>query len=308
MPKISLATYSIVAHKRYQPKDPEIIRAIGPTSADLLDITEQYLRSLQSRPAEDERAQAFMRLEQIHRTRNRIYGRLLCGGFGYAADLVDVKTQRKRYGRRTRDAELVPLYFSFEMPPKRRAGAAILQRFGPTGVRSLLSNGLSSHFAAHAPDYIVSLKPHLPAEVLAALLEGGLKAIEMITFKVPRDVTDAVHTEEYQPEEAYLVQEIRARRGQFLTRPQWLRDLAARRISAFELPEYMDTEADVIKLRIEYNGSIRTVDFNRLDRIRPYVDVTDEVEITQGHPTFESIDALASDMSAEILKRTGMDA
>jgi hypothetical protein len=248
-----------------------------------------------------------MRLDQIHRTANRLYGRVLCGGFGYTAELVDVKTQKRRYGRRTLDAELVPLYFSFEMPPRRTAGAVVLQRFGTTGVRSLLSTGLSDYVAVHAPEYIISLRPQLPAEVLQALLEGGLKGIEMITFKVPRDVTDAVHTEEYEAEEAYLVQEIRARRGRFLRKPQWLRDLAQRRISAFELSEHMDSEADVIKVHIDYNGSVRTVDFNRLDRLRPYLDVTEEVEITQGHPTFGSIDKLAKDVSSEMLRRTGMD-
>lgn len=305
MPRISLASYTLRVTPKYRPSDHEVLRCFGDRDDDLLEVLDDFLHRLDRDGLDDDRNLSILRLRDVYRDGDTIFGRLLVGDYGYTAELVDVETRERTYDRRTADAELVPLYFSVTIPPEHRYGVAVFQRFGGTGVRTSFANALHSYFSERFASYVIRMNAQLPQEVLRELLQSQLKAIQMITYTVPSDVTDVVRTGEYDANDAYLVQEIRAKKRKALRKPAWLRDLEAGRIQIAEIPDQFENDFDVLKLVVEYNGTRRTIDFSRPDRLSPFVDVSAEVELVEGHPRLESIRRVEQDITQEMLERMG---
>lgn len=307
MPNISLASYAIRVHEKYRPQESLQIRAFGDAEVDLLDELEHVLERLGAEPDTDENAQSVLRIRDLNRDGDTVSGMVLAGNYGYTAALMDVETATPTYDRRVNDAELIPMFFYFRCPEGADAGVAVLERFGGSGIKTQLNRVIETRFRENFQDYVFRLNPQLPREVLQELLEGRLQAIQLVTFRIPEDITDSVRTGAYDPRDAYLIQEIKAKRGRSLRKPQWLRDLAEGRIQISEVQNAVPEDADILKVRVDYAGRQRVVDFSRPDKLSPYVDVSQEVETEGGHPVPSSIRATAEEIANEVLERMGIE-
>lgn len=305
MSKIGLATYSVQVHEKYHPERREPIRHFA-TNVDLLDELEAWLNRLPQRPLSDPVAQRVLGLETVRRTNDTLVGRVLAGGFGFTSQLVDVATQAPQYRRRTDDAELIPLYFRLVAPRGRLGGVLALQRFRTVGCQTLFSKGLSESILRSAPDHVVTVRPQVPSEILRLILNGNLKRVTLFKYEVPGDITDAFGAPEYDTREAYLETNVVAPRNKFLPKPRWLVELGNGQRSVADIPQ-LGNGFDSVKVHLDVGGSVRTVDLSQPHGIRPYMDISREVTLDDGHPTFDSIDIVARELTSEMLGRTGGD-
>ena len=73
-----------------------------------------------------------------------------------------------------------------------------------------------------------------------------------------------------------------------------------------EMIELRGYEYDNVKVELDVRGSKRTLDLSDLLKIRAYVDITSDICIQDnGHPEFNSIDAVAQDLMRSLLAELG---
>ena len=65
-------------------------------------------------------------------------------------------------------------------------------------------------------------------------------------------------------------------------------------------------EYDNVKVELDVRGSKKTLDLSDLLKIRAYVDITSDIHVDDdGHPEFNSIDAVARDLMGSLLAQLG---
>ena len=139
--------------------------------------------------------------------------------------------------------------------------------------------------------------------------EGKIESIRFISFDIPTDVTDAFgggHVER----EGHAELVIRARRGGSLPIRERLREIFAGRRTAGNFIALDETNFQYQKVKVtsRVGRSSRTVDLSRLNRLRSYYDISDEVAVDprSGHPQFDSIHELATDLAGRIRAGWGL--
>ena len=70
--------------------------------------------------------------------------------------------------------------------------------------------------------------------------------------------------------------------------------------------ELVDYEYDNVKVELDVRGSKKTLDLSDIMKMRAYVDITSDVRIgDDGHPDFNSVDAIAQDLMGSLLAELG---
>ena len=73
-----------------------------------------------------------------------------------------------------------------------------------------------------------------------------------------------------------------------------------------EMVELRAHEYDNVKVELDVRGSKKTLDLSDLSKIRAYVDITSDIRLCDnGHPEFNSIDAVARDLMGSLLAELG---
>ena len=99
---------------------------------------------------------------------------------------------------------------------------------------------------------------------------------------------------------------IRAKRNDILWKhtPRWANRLRTGKVT---IAEFFGDDVSRVKLRVKYKGQERMYDFSGHEGLAPYIDVTDEVKMSGGHPVFESIDEYSYNLRDELIEQLGRE-
>ena len=143
------------------------------------------------------------------------------------------KTVFVSYRRTKDDAEMIPLYFLFEVPADRDEGILLIQRFRQRSPRSAIVDPLKKWFREAYPDHVLVIDPLSNEAALRAYFDGGqLKELHFIKFELPRDLEDRYDREVHREEEGIVDYAVRARRGRELPLMGAVRRIARREATA----------------------------------------------------------------------------
>lgn len=302
MPRVRLANY-LVRLRRKHSRDREYL----PVSAfedgsDLHAVFEEYLRARSVTQHHDEVAQRLIRIEEFTVDDRTISGIVVTGAYGYASRLFDVRKDAISYNRRSSEAELIPFYFLMHVPAAGDEAVLILQRFGTMGIRKLLEGDFRSYFSDEFPQTMMDINPLVPSDIVERYMRrGALQKVVLTSFQVPEDPMRLFDLGDHQEEQAYFETVIRARRNQRLPIAQWIRRVMEGEMRLSDVAELREMNVDEVKLELNYGGSRRIVDLGRPQRFRAYIDISDEIDLEEGHPTLASIDRQAKALLPKLL-------
>lgn len=304
MAKTSLAAYTIRIKKRntkeYLPIDS------FSNSETLQTLIQKCLSNWKSYAHNEERKQLVSLTKS--QTVDELYSGILeIGEWGYDAKLYDVKARKVTYTRKTTEAEMLPFYFLFGFPKGSTKAFLLLERFGAFGIRKVLSDFLQVEFQKKFPNFTLEVIPIVMEEVASQYLSSGrIVRLSFISYSIPSDLASYVAEgsgEEYGHTE--LV--IQAKKRGELPFTNSLRTKLAKGENLKKIFEMPSFEYDAVKLKIEMDGNTRTIALEDLANIRSYFSIDDEVDKAEnGHPVFESIEALAIGIYQDLKRRTSI--
>lgn len=304
MPKIAIGTHTIRVRET-RSDDFEHVHAFGP-GHDLLDYVFDFLESLRTNTAHDEERQVLLHVTRLEREGRTITGRIESGDYGYSADLIRVTTGEHTYERDTDEAELLPFFFMFYLPPGNRQGLMLLQTHGVHGIKTSLTQALYNQFREDFPSHLLKFGNFVPDEVLQYINNGSFKEIQLITSHIPQDIADRVRLEGNYEHVGHVTYRIQANRGESLPFQDWLPGFLQRDRDFHEIVH--DPDVVDLKVTVDYNGTQRTISLANPGRITPHIDVTDTIDVgPDGHPIFDEIRAFSRNYAEDVAAQMGLE-
>lgn len=248
-----------------------------------------------------------LKAEKINNNGYVIKGIIHFGDYGYSAQGFNVVENEISYLRTYNDSELTPHYFLVYLPSDRSTGIILLQRFGVKSIFTTLKQKFTSEFSSKFPNYNLALYPQVPSEVFNSLREGSLKSIKIVRYVAPDDIAETIKKLGFEEQEGVLSIEFKAKRKGTLLKPAWMNSENFTNNNSFCEMDLRNISLEgEIQIFVDYLGKRRKICLDNPRKISPYIDATDEVDITSsGHPSFDSIDRYCENLLDLLLKEMG---
>lgn len=301
--RIFVSSYSIRVRKKWTedwlPLDFE-------TDSSLYRTFYRTMAAFQQEPHRDSDSQRLLRVRRFRSDSTDIWGLLDRGEFGISARGVNNETYRRTYDRSVDDAEVFPLYFRFHLPPSANFGILILQRLGVHGAVGHLNRMLQEEFRRSHENHMLKIGRFVPLRMLDALRRGAVREVSVFMHNIPRDIADRMRLGGVETDVGVVEIRVRARRkGALWDRvPYWMSRLDTNRES---LAEVFGSDVRKVRVRLKYGDQERSYVFANQERLAPYIDITDDIEVQNGHPAFRSIDKYSLNLRDELIGQLGRE-
>lgn len=234
-----------------------------------------------------------------------IWGYARYGTFGFTSDLVDRKTRKPLYTRQDSDLEEIPLFFHIWTPPDGNFGLMSLQSFQGRSCIQLILSAMSERFKEQNPNkYLRTTKVSPNFLEDNATAKAPVKRVTLISKTPPADKADLLIKGAEIEEFNYEVSISAKRNGSFGLLGDFSKRLGKQRDA---LLMFDDHQFDRAVAEISLNGRRRRVGLAGIDADTGAIDVTEEVDLVKGHPTFTSIctqsNSLMVDIHAKMSKK-----
>jgi hypothetical protein len=228
-------------------------------------------------------------------------GTVEVGDFGYRSRLMDVDSGKDTFARRPTDAELLPMFFLLNAPAKATRGIVILQKHGIRSSYSFMSQAFRNYFDQAYPDYRLELRSFVAQSTLNAFREGVVRRITLISTRLPEDIATQVKLKIPEGVPVLFEQVIRFPSKRGVKMPDWIARHFRKGTAAAAGIRDLPLGADAAKVTVKgFKGRDRTLELGSAEDMVPYVDVTDEVKVEDGHPVYDSIRAYALNFLTEV--------
>lgn len=278
------------------------------SSKDLLDDLVFHLEESTKTFGHDEEARKMLKVSSFTVADRTITGIIKTGEYGFTSELLNVDSLEVAHERQIKEAEMLPFYFLFHLPPDADEGVIIFERFKTFGIRTLFTNRFESYFTKKNDTHRIAVNHLAPAKVFDAYQskDGEIKEIRLISFSLPKPIEDRYEVAGHTERDVYIEFAIKAKRKKKI--PGWdhIREYIDGKNPFDRLVEIPDFKSDFVKVGVKVNGKDRTLNLTDQKQIRANYDITNEVVTdTTGHPTFASIDEIAKGILEEQLKLMG---
>lgn len=237
----------------------------------------------------------------------RTYRGIFKGGhFGIESELENIKTKKIKK-KEADDIDKVPFYFLIHIP-RMNVGVFLIQRLGVLGISTILRKSLQNYIRTTFTDLIIDFNPLVSRELARTFVDDGhIKEIVLTKYNLPSDRVERLGLKEYQEDILSIEVRIKAKRKSWFTGinkklKNFVGDGDPRFFDVRAIRELGFDGNHEVKVVSKLNGNNRTIDINNFGEIRPYYDISKDVERTKGgHPKFESIDSIAKTLLNELL-------
>ncbi|CAB4177482.1 hypothetical protein UFOVP998_62 [uncultured Caudovirales phage] len=235
-----------------------------------------------------------------------LWGTCHRGEYGYAAPFVNVTTFANSMNRTEDDAELLPFYFRFHLPANENSGLLLLERVGAKSPYTQLKQAIQAQFRDSNPGFQLSISRIVPTSVIEALMKGDIRTFRIVTYGTSKDAADTflrgTHAEIGTMEIVWRAPRKQSMWGGDQT-PKFIADILNGKAT---IAKFFGEDAKSMRIGVDYNGRVRQFDVASHDAA-PYLDVTDEVAIEKGHPTFSGLDQVCLDVVTELRQQLAME-
>jgi hypothetical protein len=313
MNAISLASYTLRVKNKTDGKAVDLSKIDG--NRDMVDICWQFLEDRYDEPSHDSSSRKLIRVIKLDREKRSrsLTGLLQTGEYGFTSDLLDVESGEVSHKRSSQEAEMIPFYFLFDIPPGVDEGIVILQRFRTSGIRKILLEDFQKYFATKFGEHKVEINPLTPESVLKQYSSDQCRITKarFIRFSLPSDLADLYGKQDHEEEEGYVEYTINAKRNRTLPIMSRLKEVLIGKREMNRLIEIENFDYSNVKIEVDLNGNRRTIDLSNPKQLRAYYDITDKLITTEdGHPAYNEVDVIAKELLTELshMIRGGADA
>lgn len=275
--------------------------ALPFADADPYPFVEDFIASSANFRDHEEKQRSWLLEQKKGADHREIWGYARYGTFGFTSDLVDRKTRKPKYTRQDSDLEEIPLFFHVWVPETVNFGLLCFQSFQGRSCIQLVINAMSESFKAKNPEKYLRISKIAPNFLEDnATDKAPVKRITLISKTPPADKADLLMKGADVNEFNYEVSISAKRNGSFGA----LADLT-KRIGKHKdaLLMYDDHQFDRAVAEISLNGRRRRVGLAGIDADTGAIDVTEDVELVKGHPTFDSISAQSNSLMGDIYEK-----
>lgn len=274
----------------------------------LLDYYRTNLSTYHSSLGKEKRM--FMVAAMYTGTPTSVCGTYQTGQFGYESDIYNTTYNKVAHKRKVDEADMMPFNFSFYLPRntsagQRKRGLLLLSRFNTLGVRGLTIPHLRHYFSNRFPSFTLEVSRVVPKVVLETILsQGSLKTIRLIKKSLPSDIADALsESDRERVQDVELV--IHSKRRSCFSNLDWLMRVIDGKARPSEIVTIPSFEHDNIKLEIEIDGRIRTVDLGNTAKLSSNIEIANIMAGLNGHPNLDDWLREADELASGIAKSWG---
>jgi hypothetical protein len=299
---IALAPYGITVRPKNS-QETETVDAFGPDSHDLKDFFSDLLSGLTKNHNIDELAQKVISLQKSFPQGRTISGILEAGEYGAESNIKDIQGGTVVHKKAITHADMLRFYFLVSLPSQRTKGILLMQKLGVHGITTLFEKIMEKTFREKHPGLMIDLKPLSTQGVFDHYLRhGDLRKIRLVRYHIPPAIEDAYPAgHQIIKGSAELIVNIRRMRGMpYADKVLAFFEGKGALDEIVELPDF-NFEPDTLKFELSVAGKTRTIGMANPADMRGEYDITKDVKIgSDGHPRFESIDAVARELLIDI--------
>lgn len=235
-----------------------------------------------------------------------LYLRIKTGDFGEESEIVDSDTGETTHTKSVDEADVMPFGCCMIVPcGEYTEGIVLTQSLGRNGITSIIKKKFNEYIRNIDNQFRIVLNPIVPRQYMERILnEGILKTIRLISFEVPDDDADRYGIDRGARR---VIQERVIRRPTGFVQNKYERIMQCLRgeRAYSTIIELDDFEIDDLKMEFSLGKRNKTISMRGLDNLVINEDVTDSVEIKNGHPTFESLCSVMKEIGEEYLRARG---
>ena len=219
-----------------------------------------------------------------------IFLRIKTGEYGTESEIVNKDTGKTTYTKDVGDADVLPFGCCIMIPCGEYTGGVItLQSIGRFGIKTVLHRKLNEYIKNINSNLRVTMGTIVPKVYMERFLnEGVLQSIRLVRYGIPDD--DA---ERYGIDKGVknIIEErvIRKPRGFIRHKMDDIRACMNGSKSYDEIVQIDNFEIDDLKLDFKMGHRTKTISMKNLDNLIATEDITDNVELENGNPVFESL-------------------
>lgn len=274
----------------------DIFQKFVKTFEDDLDINDVNKKTFQFKPNS-------LKFSSENR---KISGILKSGEFGRSSEVFNIITKTAKPPLDKNDSVINPFYFLIQVPKESQVGFLVLQRFGQQGITGIFTDHFCRFVRQEFQGFTVDFSPLASKELLMKMIDKGtVNEITLRKYNLPTDLADKYYHTGLQVDKT-LTAEFKLHSGgvfgnafkdkvkNYINQPEAMFfDIPALQSLGFD----SNTETAI---RVETGNSTRTIILNHFERFKTSFDIQKDVTFeSNGHPNFESIDAIAKELLKE---------
>ncbi len=302
-PAIGIATHSLFVNPIRQANEKLQFGKVGDTTLYL--AMRDYVERLKEM-GDDETNQKLFQIIKIDDSKPPfLTGVLEAGEYGFARRIANKKL-RTTSKQLTRDeADLRPYYFLLYLPDDKVEGKLFLQTFKGFGIQKLLVDYFQNAFKEQFPELRLKCNSFISPKLINDLVDNS--KVAQITFEetyMPTDIANEVWPGQKPKKEQAGSLKVVLQPGYDSSFPVISR---VKKLFKGELKPSNFINLDfitpnIIRVKLRTNGRDRTVTCASEPDLRPVFDFTGQIDLENGNPKFESIDAKAKELLDDLLR------
>ncbi len=298
---MKLIPYRILVRESNVPVGLDAI-PMGKEDRNFIDILDDFCSYYQEEVAVYTLARKTMHVDDFEPANRKktIHGTIKSGEYGREADFYNILTKKlTRRARTEDDAEEMPFFFMFSLPPGKnpKAGMLILQTFQTLAVKSLFEMFLKKYLKGLNERLTVSVNPLISTDVINKVKSADrILRLRFLKKEVPTGISGShgVSSHLITEEHSFAV-----RRGRALELSKSLDD-----IKDSEYPFKRDVEYDIVKLELEDGGTRETITLKPAPKFMERKKINPQIlTYSGGFPTHGSLLKEAEKYMGSLLKR-----
>lgn len=236
--------------------------------------------------------------------RTVLSGIIKTGEYGVQSELVDA-IDNSTVEKKSTQAEVLPFGFCIALAEgDKNKAVVILQTLGNLGIKSVFTAYINKCLSKNKINKTAVWGPLYPIEYVKRIMDRGkLEKIRLIRYEVPEETVNrlGVNNGVKLREEHIIINPVGFVKNK---RDKIIECLRGQRASTniIELPEF---NYDVLKFEFSMNKKKKTIDLNNLSELKINEDITEQVRIDGGIPTYNSLKIRMLETAHEYLKLLG---
>lgn len=229
-------------------------------------------------------------------------GLIKYGTFGHTSEIVDPQSGKSLFSRADHHIEEIPLYFQYFIGTGRSYAMCAFQSYRTWSCVTTVNGELTSDFRTYTGDTLYpKFQKVMPSEI-ALYANSDVKNLTMRKTKVKRDKFDVLRGLSIDDVNVEMNFSVR-RRGAFGRLKDVTRQLQENSANNLLLQHGLDF--DQVTATVRVGNTYKKVGVLGPAVNAGVIDVSDDVQIRNGHPTFTSISRTASSTISEFVRILG---
>lgn len=219
-----------------------------------------------------------------------LYLRVKTGEYGEESEIVKRRTGAITHIKGEDEADVMPFGLSIMIPSGRHTtGIIMMQSLGRNGIVTIVKEKLNQYIKMLDGSLRVVLNPIIPRHYINQFLRNGiLKSIRIIRYDIPEDDAE-LYGINAGVNKTFEERIIRNPVGFVTNKAIAIQEVLEGNRGYDQVIELDDFEINDIKLEFKLGRRVKMVSMKNLEALVVNEDITDDVVIEKGHPTFESL-------------------